>query len=72
MGDCTSDKRCHCYRPTEWATIADDVPVQQNPWVRGTVIDHSLQLLQIIQKERSRQTWGINGGGHKERGRESG
>jgi hypothetical protein len=72
MGDCTSDKRCHCYRPTEWATIADDVPVQQDPWVCGTVIDHSLQLLQIIQKERSRQTWGINGGGHKERGRESG
>jgi len=28
--------------------------------------------LQIIQKERSRQTWGVNGGGHKERGRESG
>jgi len=48
------------------------VPVQQDPWVCGTVIDHSLQLLQIIQKERSRQTWGVNGGGHKKRGRESG
>jgi len=25
------------------------VPFQQDPWVCGTVIDHSLQLLQIIQ-----------------------